>query len=144
MRIPPQLAYRLGLGPIIGRKVLLLTTKGRKSGLHRVTPLQYEEINGDFYLGSARGQKADWFRNIVAHPMVEVRVGSRHFRGHAEQVTDPERIADFLQVRLNNNPKFVGAIMRAAGYSGKPDREQLLSYVMGRAMVIVHPLDPAE
>ena len=46
IRVPPQLLYSLGLGPIYGRLVLLLTTTGRKSGLPRVTPLQYEEVNG--------------------------------------------------------------------------------------------------
>lgn len=60
-----RVLYAIGLGPLIGRIVLLLTTMGRKSGLPRVTPLQYEEINGDYYLGSARGLKADWLRNIT-------------------------------------------------------------------------------
>ena len=31
--------YALGLGRLIGRLILLLTTTGRKSGLPRVTPL---------------------------------------------------------------------------------------------------------
>jgi len=35
--------YALGLGRLIGRLILLLTTTGRKSGLPRVTPLQYSE-----------------------------------------------------------------------------------------------------
>jgi len=34
--------YAVGLGPVVGRLVLLLTTTGRKTGLPRVTPLQYE------------------------------------------------------------------------------------------------------
>jgi len=97
--------YDIGLGPLIGRVVLLLTTTGRKTGLPRVTPLQYEEIDGTFYLGSSRGQKADWFRNILANPHVEVRVKSRRFRGMAETVTDPLRIADFLELRLSRHRK---------------------------------------
>jgi hypothetical protein len=47
-----RVLYALGFGPLIGRIILLLTTMGRKSGLLRVTPLQYEEINGDYYLGA--------------------------------------------------------------------------------------------
>lgn len=39
---PPQILCALGLGPLIGRLILLLTTTGRKSGRPRVTPLQYE------------------------------------------------------------------------------------------------------
>ena len=46
LRLPPRLWYALGLGPIMGRLVLLLTTTGRKTGRQHVTPLQYEEIDG--------------------------------------------------------------------------------------------------
>jgi deazaflavin-dependent oxidoreductase (nitroreductase family) len=59
--------YRRGLGPT--RMVLLLTTTWRKSGLQRLTPLQFVEIHGDFYIASARGQAADWFKNLLAAPI---------------------------------------------------------------------------
>jgi deazaflavin-dependent oxidoreductase (nitroreductase family) len=131
--------YAIGLGPIIGRLILLLITTGRKTGLPRMTPLQYEEIDGDFYLGSALGQKADWFKNILANPQVEVRVKSRHFRGLAEAITDPVRIADFLEVRLKRHPHIIGAILRSEGLPTRSDRVQLEAYAAQLAMVIVHP-----
>ncbi len=56
--------YAMGLGPLVGKFVLLLTTTGRKTGKKRITPLQYEEIEGEYFLGSARGTKADWYRNL--------------------------------------------------------------------------------
>src|SRR3972149_6657660 len=46
-----RLLYAIGLGPLIGRIILLLTTTGRKSGMKRVTPLQYEKIGEDYYVG---------------------------------------------------------------------------------------------
>jgi F420H(2)-dependent quinone reductase len=95
-----RVLYAIGLGPIIGRIILLLTTVGRKTGLKRVTPLQYEEIEGKYYLGSARGLQADWVRNIQCNPQVDVRVKSLRFHGQAEVVTEPARIADFIEVRL--------------------------------------------
>jgi deazaflavin-dependent oxidoreductase (nitroreductase family) len=131
--------YAIGLGPLIGRLVLLLTTTGRKTGLPRVTPLQYEEIDGAFYLGSSRGQKADWFRNILANPHVEVHVKSRRFRGVAETVTDPLRIADFLELRLRRHPKMIGAILQSEGLSAQPERAQLEAYAAKLAMVVVRP-----
>jgi len=136
---PPRLLYRLGLGPLIGRVVLLLTTVGRKSGRPRTTPLQYEEVDGAIYIGAARGQKADWFRNIVANPQVEIQVKSRHLRGVAEPVTDPVRIADFLTLRLQRHPKMMGAILRSAGLPSTPTRAQLEEYVADRAMVVIRP-----
>ncbi|HEY42371.1 MAG TPA: nitroreductase family deazaflavin-dependent oxidoreductase [Anaerolineae bacterium] len=139
MRFPPRVAYAIGLGPLIGRFVLLLTTTGRKSGLPRVTPLQYEEIEEVIYIGSARGDKADWYRNILANPKVEVRVKSHRFVGSAEAVADVERVADFLEIRLARNPRMIGVLFRFTGLPVKPDRIQLEQYAAKRAMVMIHP-----
>ena len=131
--------YDIGLGPLIGRLILLLTTTGRKTGLLRVTPLQYEEIDGAFYLGSSRGQDADWFRNILTNPHVEIRVKSRRFRGMAETVTDPLRLADFLELRLKRHPKMIGAILQHEGLPAQPDRTQLEAYAAKLALVVIRP-----
>jgi deazaflavin-dependent oxidoreductase (nitroreductase family) len=140
---PPQLAYALGLGPIIGRKVLLLTTTGRKTGLPRVTPLQYEEIDGCYYLGSAMGTESDWYKNLVANPRVEVRVGRKKFQGVAEASTDLSRVVDFIEYRLARNPRMLGAILKAHGVSAKPTRTQLEEYSRNRALVIIRPVPEA-
>lgn len=139
LKKPPQLMYALGLGPIYGRLVLLLTTTGRKSGLPRVTPLQYEEVDGVYYIAAACGQKADWFRNIVANPAVEVRVKSSRFHADAEPITDPARIADFLELRLQRHPKMLGAMLKAQGFPAQPNRAQLEQYAQNRAMVVLRP-----
>ena len=139
LRLPPRLLYRLGLGSIVGRLVLLLTTTGRKSGLPRVTPLQYEKADGAIYIAAARGQRADWFRNIVVNPEVTVQVGSRRFHGTAEPVIDPVRIADFLEIRLERHPRMVGMILRRAGLTENPTRARLEEYAAQRAMVIIRP-----
>jgi deazaflavin-dependent oxidoreductase (nitroreductase family) len=131
--------YGAGLAPFLGRLILLLTTTGRKSGLTRVTPLQYEEIDGAYYVGSARGTKADWFRNILADPCVEVRIKFHRFEGLAEPITDPFRIADFLELRLKRHPRMVGAILRSEGLPASPTRAELEAYAAHLAMVIIHP-----
>lgn len=140
-----RVLYALGLGPIVGRIIMLLTTTGRKTGLKRVTPLQYEQIEGRFFLGAARGVRADWVRNIQADPRVEVRVKRDHFQGLAEVVTDPARIADFIEVRLQRHPWMVGLIMeRAHGLPRRPTREQLECLAEKEAMVIVTPVQSGE
>ena len=137
-----RVLYALGLGPNIGKIILLLTTTGRKSGLKRVTPLQYEEIDGAYYLGAARGLQADWVRNIQSNPQVEVRVGAKQFIGNAEVVTDASRFADFLEVRLERHPRMLGLMMEKVHHLPKrPGREQLESLAETEALVIVHPLE---
>ncbi len=139
---PPHLMrflYRSGLAPLLGRFILLLTTTGRKSGLPRVTPLQYEEVDGAIYVASARGAKADWFRNILADHCVKVRIKSREFEGLAEPVNDPGRIADFLELRLQRHPQMVGAILKSVGLPASPSRSELEEYASQLAMVIIRP-----
>ena len=132
--------YALGLGPLVGRLVLLLTTTGRKSGLPRVTALQYEEVDGAIYLGSSRGTRADWFQNLVADPAVTIRVRSRQFSGRAQPVTDPVLIADFLELRLRHHPRMVGAMLKAEGLSATPGRAELETYAGKLALAIIRPI----
>jgi len=136
-----RLMYAAGLGPFIGRIILLLTNRGRRTGKRRVTPLQYEEIEGVIYVGSARGQQADWFRNILADPQVEVRVKDRYFQGMARPLTDPRRIADYLETRLQRHPRMVGAMMRMHKLPARPTRSQLEELAAHLAVVAIRPLN---
>ncbi|MBN2548321.1 MAG: nitroreductase family deazaflavin-dependent oxidoreductase [Anaerolineales bacterium] len=139
LQVGPRKAYAIGLGPLIGRVVLLLTTTGRRTGLKRVTPLQYELVDGAYYVASARGLKADWFRNLQADPHVEVQVKKTYFHGLAEVVTDPQRITGFLELRLKRHPIMIGLMMRAEGLGFRPSREKLEQHAKGLAMAIIRP-----
>jgi deazaflavin-dependent oxidoreductase (nitroreductase family) len=123
--------------------VLLLATVGRTSGLPRVTPLVYDEIDGILYVGSARGAKADWYRNLLANPNVEVTVGSRRLKGRADPITDPLRVADFLEKRLRLHPLLASAVMRLEGMGPSPSREELEQYASRRTLIAIRPADAA-
>ena len=130
----------MGIGPT--RIVLLLTTIGRKSGLPRVTPLQYEEIEGDIYIGSARGKDADWFKNILANPNVHVQKRDSEFDATAEPVTDPGRIADFIELRLRRHPLMIRLVMHL--FDGLPlrfTRAELENFCKEKTLVILHSLE---
>ena len=130
--------YKRGFGPT--RVVMLLTTIGRKSGLPRGTPLQYEEVDGDYYIASARGANADWFKNIVANPNAHVQIRDCEFDAIAEPVTDPVRIADFIEMRLHRHPIMIRLIMHL--FDGLPlrfDRAYLEKFCQEKAMVILCP-----
>ena len=131
--------YKRGFGPT--RVVMMLTTVGRKSGLPRGTPLQYEEVDGDYYIASARGADADWFKNIRANPKVHVQIRDREFDAVAEPVTDPIRIADFIELRLRRHPFMIRLIMHL--FDGLPlrfNRADLEKFCKEKAMVILYPV----
>ncbi len=130
--------YRLGFGP--RKVVLLLTTRGRKSGLPRLTPLQFEQVGRDFYVASARGAQADWYKNILVDPHVQVEIGSQRFDALAEPVEDPARIADFVELRLSRHPMMIRLIMHL--FDGLPlrfGRADLEAFCRQKALVILHP-----
>lgn len=127
--------FAIGLGPLVGRIILLLTTTGRKSGKKRVTPVQYEEIDGTIYIGSARGLQADWVRNITANPYVEVQLKNQHICGEGVLIADPVRVADYLQTRLERHPRMVGAMMKMHNLPPHPSRAQLEE--LGKSLVVV-------
>jgi deazaflavin-dependent oxidoreductase (nitroreductase family) len=124
--------YARGKTGLLGKIVLLLSTTGRKTGLKRVTPLQFSELDGDFYVAAARGQRADWFLNLKAEPRVEVQVDQRHFQAVAEPVTDAPLIA--------RHPHMGPAMMRMHHLPGHPSRAQLEQLSTSLALVILHPV----
>jgi deazaflavin-dependent oxidoreductase (nitroreductase family) len=124
-----------------GELVLVLTTTGRKSGLQRTTPLQYEEVDGDYYVASARGRQADWFRNVLADQNVELLVKGQRVTACAEPVTEPEKIAGFLEMRLKRHPRMMRAMLRLEGLHGRITHEKLVRISKEKALVILHPID---
>lgn len=80
----------------MGSPTLLLTTRGRKSGMLRRTPLIYGR-DGDRYLlvGSNGGASRHpaWYLNVVADPEVTVQVGAEVFTARARTATGEERLA---------------------------------------------------
>ena len=67
-----------GVGPF-GDHLLLLTTKGAKSGTEHTTPLAFH-LDGDHLVVIASKGGAprhpDWYFNLLAHPDVEVELGT--------------------------------------------------------------------
>ena len=77
-----------------GAPILLLTTKGRKSGQQYTTPLIYGQ-DGDRYLivGSRGGadEHPQWYLNLVANPEIEVQVLADKFRARASTAEGEEK-----------------------------------------------------
>jgi proline iminopeptidase len=79
-----------------GRSVpsLLLVTKGRKSGEKYLFPLFYGETGKSYYLIASKGGAPDhpgWYKNILAHPEVELQVGTKTLKARARTASGAER-----------------------------------------------------
>jgi len=77
-----------------GVPTLLLTTRGRRSGEPRVLPLIYGKDGDRHLVVASKGGAPDhpaWYKNLVAHPDVEVQVGAERFRARARAANADER-----------------------------------------------------
>jgi deazaflavin-dependent oxidoreductase (nitroreductase family) len=98
---------------------LLLTTTGRKSGDKIIFPLFYGETgNGSYIIVASKGgapAHPQWYLNLVAHPEVEVQVGTKKLKARARTVSGAER-ARLWEEALKFWPPY-------ADYAKKTDRE---------------------
>jgi deazaflavin-dependent oxidoreductase (nitroreductase family) len=81
-------------GQFEGADVLLLHTKGAKSGNIRVNPMMYLEEDGKIYVFASYAgadKHPDWFHNIKADDKVSVELGTEKFEATAEPVPLEER-----------------------------------------------------
>jgi deazaflavin-dependent oxidoreductase (nitroreductase family) len=59
--------------------LLLLHHRGAKTGIERVNPLAYQEIDGGWAVFASKGgapTNPDWYHNLIANPEAQVEVGT--------------------------------------------------------------------
>ncbi|MFI7598926.1 nitroreductase/quinone reductase family protein [Actinoplanes sp. NPDC049681] len=75
------------------RPLLLLTTRGRKSGEQRTSPMMYVDDDGRLLVIASNAGAADhpqWYRNLLADPAVTVELPGRTFQARATPLTGEE------------------------------------------------------
>jgi deazaflavin-dependent oxidoreductase (nitroreductase family) len=81
-------------GPMAGRPLMVLTTRGARSGEERTAVVTYTR-DGDRYVIAASKSGAptnpDWFHNLQANPEVRVEAAGEMFTAHATVATGEER-----------------------------------------------------
>jgi F420H(2)-dependent quinone reductase len=101
-----------------GMPVILLTTKGNKSGKLRKTPLMRVEHGGEYAAVASLGgapKHPVWYYNVVAEPLVELQDGTERGDFVAREVTGDEKAVWWERA--------VAAYPDYADYQTKTDRE---------------------
>ena len=81
-------------GNFAGRTLLLLHTKGAKSGQERINPVAYTKDGERLVIIASKGgapTNPAWYHNIVANPQVTIEVGTEQFQADATIPAEPER-----------------------------------------------------
>ena len=108
-------SLKAGLGSYLSNPLtgylMILRTRGRKSGEMRDAPLGYVIVGDAVYCMAGFGRRTHWFQNIQSDPRVQVILPSRSFSGVAEEVTDPDE-------RLRVLPQLIRSMGLVAGAMG--------------------------
>ena len=104
-------------GTMGGQKLLLLTTKGNKSGKMRTVPVMcFTDEGQQAVIASAGGSPVHpaWFKNLESDPNVTVELDGRRYAARAEIVTGDRRARIWAEVtRLQ--PRFADYEKTAQG-----------------------------
>ena len=101
-----------------GKPVIILTTKGAKSGLVRKTPLMRVEHDGRYAVVASQGgapKHPVWYYNLVADPHVELQDGPVRQDMTARELTGEEKATWWERA--------VAAWPDYASYQERTDRE---------------------
>ncbi|MEU3472420.1 nitroreductase [Rhodococcus sp. 05-340-1] len=101
-----------------GMPVVLLTTKGNKSGKLRKSPLMKVEHDGEYAIVASLGgapKHPVWYHNVKAEPLVELQDGPDKHDYIAREVTGDEKAVWW--------ERSVAAYPDYAEYQKKTDRE---------------------
>ena len=77
-----------------GLPTLLLSTRGRRSGMWRRTALIYGRDGDNYLVVASNGGAAShplWYLNLTEHPLVRLRVGADRFEAHARNGAAAEK-----------------------------------------------------
>ncbi|MEU6854068.1 nitroreductase family deazaflavin-dependent oxidoreductase [Actinacidiphila alni] len=123
-RLPVQL-YRIGLGPLFGKRMLMLTHTGRISGRARqvvVEVVAHDPYSHSWIVASGYGPQAQWYRNLRHSPGGTVQIGN--YRHHVSAYfLSPDEGADIMADYAPRHPRAARALCHYLGLpaDGTPD-----------------------
>jgi deazaflavin-dependent oxidoreductase (nitroreductase family) len=114
----PLALWRLGLGPMVGHAFVLLTTRGRTSGLPRRVALTPHRMRGHLYVWDPYGERSQWFRNVRADPIVTVQDASGTWTARAVGVGDDQEATELHELLERFGRRQLGAYCEVLGIAG--------------------------
>lgn len=137
----PVALYRWHCGWLLGRRFLLLTHYGRKSGLMRQTVLEvlrYDRATAESTVISGLGAQADWYRNIQVRPASEVRTGRRRYRPQ-QHLLSPDEAVMFLTTWEHQHPWEARLMLKLLRWTDDGTPEGHRALLASRCLVAFRP-----
>lgn len=117
-RLPIRL-YRAGLGPLLGKRFLLLHHTGRQSGRQRqavVEVVSYDPRAGAWIVASGFGPKSDWYQNLRHRPQTAIQFGRRRYSVTSRFLSSDEG-ADIMGAYARRHPRAARRLCSLMGFA---------------------------
>jgi deazaflavin-dependent oxidoreductase (nitroreductase family) len=107
-------------GPFEGAPMVLVHSRGRKSGQEHVNPMMYlasERGDGTIYVFASKGgapTHPDWYHNLVAAGVAEVEVGTETYPVTVTELTGEQRDRVYAE-QARRYPGFAEYEQKTAG-----------------------------
>ncbi len=121
----PLLLWRLGLARLVGRRLMVLTTVGRRSGLTRHAMVTYYRVGSKKYVYSGYGPRSDWFHNLEAQPRVTIQTIDGTESALARRVTEPCELTQVLRIIQSAYP--ASAAMLKENWGDRPLTDEAIA-----------------
>jgi len=108
----------MGLGRLLGKRLMLLNHTGRRSGQPRQAVVEvagFDPTTNIYTVASGFGSKSDWYRNVCAAPNVTIQVGSRRMQATARPLSPAESGAAMVDY-AHRHPSLARALTKVIGH----------------------------
>jgi deazaflavin-dependent oxidoreductase (nitroreductase family) len=144
MRLPRPL-YRHGWGRLLGHTFLLVTHEGRKTGKRRETvamALTYDPETQEAVICSAWGPETAWFRNLRAHPALQIQIGRKCYVPEQRFLSEEEAVADGIRF-AHRHPRRLRLFEAILGWGDLSTEAAMREFVRGHPFVAFRPGEAA-
>lgn len=97
------------LAPFTGARLLILHTRGARSGAARETPLAFSHDGDRYVVIASKGGAPDnpaWYHNLVASPDVEIELPPQRFRARAVTLREGDEYERLYKQHADEKPTF--------------------------------------
>jgi deazaflavin-dependent oxidoreductase (nitroreductase family) len=137
----PLKAYQHDAGPAMGRTFLAFTHVGRRTGQPHQTVamvLRHDPGTGEAVIAAAWGPETDWYRNLRAHPAVQVQLGGRTFTPEQRFLAGEEAFDVAVRFR-REHPHRLRFFSTVLGWGDLRDDDRVREFVRTHPFVAFRP-----
>jgi deazaflavin-dependent oxidoreductase (nitroreductase family) len=136
----PLILWRMGLGRVLGTVLMVITHTGRSTGLPRHTVVEWHPLDGRKVCPVAFGERAQWYRNIMADPVVTLQTADGVEHARAYRVTDDDELRAAYRVVMRRNPTMLRPYLASIGI----DPDDINDLLHHRERLILLAFEPTD